>query len=686
MTSDSFTNFLSRVGISTGNQSSAGGYSFNPVTRLRVLLDFAYRGSWIVGVAVDAIADDMTRAGIDFGSELLPDEGDRLHRAMVRHRIWWQINNAIKNARLYGGAIAVLLIKDQDPSTPLRTETIRPGQFVGLEVLDRWMVNPSLEDLVTDLGTDLGMPKFYRVTADAPALPRMSIHYTRCLRFDGDYLPYWQRISENLWSMSVIERLYDRLLAFDSATQGAAQLVYKAHLRTLSIPDLRKILAMGGQPGVPGPYDSLIKNVEFLRAMQTNEGLSLIDGGSPDGTRPPDKFETHQYSFAGLSDIIIQFGQQISGAIKVPLVRLFGQSPIGLNSTGESDLRNYYDGLNAKQENDLRLPLERVIQCEARSERITLPDTFWFTFKPLWLLREQDKVNVAQSITAGAVQAFTEGLIPAALALKELRQSSRTTGVWTNITDEDIEEAAQNPPSPTELNVAAERGGEGVEAEPGGEAEPDPGASAKGAKEEDDRQLRVVGGREPPKTPISAAGLIAKGRPTLPAAARVVRSGAEMASGAAEHAATVRGIGKAISRVAGARHFVFDHLAPIDGIEIIIETPKGTSRQGSGWTVAHMPADYGYIRATEGADGEQIDVFVGSNHDSQRAWLIDQINPRTAKFDEHKVMLGFDDKASAVACYEAAFTDGSGASRIGGMTELSLTALRDWLRGIAAAE
>ena len=46
--------------------------------------------------------------------------------------------------------------------------------------------------------------------------------------------------------MSVVERIWDRLTAFDSATVGAAQLVYKAHLRTYSVEKLRELIALGG--------------------------------------------------------------------------------------------------------------------------------------------------------------------------------------------------------------------------------------------------------------------------------------------------------------------------------------------------------------------------------------------------------------------------------------------------------
>ncbi|MFX8211283.1 phage portal protein, partial [Acinetobacter baumannii] len=70
--------------------------------------------------------------------------------------------------------------------------------------------------------------------------------YSRVIRLEGDDLPYYQRIAENGWGLSVLEPLWDRLIAFDSASVGAGQLVYKAHLRTYSVDGLRNIIAAGG--------------------------------------------------------------------------------------------------------------------------------------------------------------------------------------------------------------------------------------------------------------------------------------------------------------------------------------------------------------------------------------------------------------------------------------------------------
>src|SRR5690606_24766887 len=145
----------------------------------------------------------------------------------------------------------------------------------------------------------------------------------------GIELSFFPAITENVWGESVLERMYDRLISFDTATMGAANLIQRAHLRTVRVDKLREVLAQGGPA-----ENNMVTMFRLVREMQTSEGLTIID--------KEDEMEMSSYTFAGMSDIILQFGQQVSGACGMPLVRLFGQSPAGLNSTGESDLRMYY--------------------------------------------------------------------------------------------------------------------------------------------------------------------------------------------------------------------------------------------------------------------------------------------------------------------------------------------------------
>lgn len=435
-TVDSYANVAAKLGVDQNNLSAGSTYNFNPISRNRLLIEQAYRGSWIVRAAVDCVADDMTRAGIDLIGDIDPSDIEKIERELKFTYTWTKLNRTIRWARLYGGAIAVILLEGQDLSTPLRVETVARGQYKGLAVVDRWMLQPSLSDLITDYGPHTGLPKFYDITVTNGPIPPGRVHYSRVVRMDGDDLPFYQKQMENLWGLSVLEPIYDRLVAFDSTTQGAAQLVYKAHLRILKLPGLIKSVAMGA------PMNNALKaRLEMMRLFQSIEGITAIDA--------EEDFQTNSYSFAGLSDVLLQFSQQLSGALGIPMVRLFGQSPAGLNATGESDLKNYYDMISASQEADLRDSLSKILNIVHRSVLGSEPsETFSFDFTSLWQMSEKEKAEVANMNSDAIGKMFELAVIDHATALKELKQSSEATGIFTNITDEQIKEAEDEPPMP----------------------------------------------------------------------------------------------------------------------------------------------------------------------------------------------------------------------------------------------
>lgn len=473
-TADSFQNFQARLGYGTQNLSSHSTYGYNPITRNRQQLDWMYRGSWIVGKAVDAPADDMVKAGIKIKGSLPPEDMQEIETELVRTGTWTGIANTARWSRLYGGAIGVLLISGQRLDTELRIETVGRDSYKGIYVLDRWMLTPSLTDLVQEPGPCLGQPRTYLVNEGVP-MGGSRIHYSRIIRLDGVELPYWERQAEMGWGLSVLERLYDRLLAFDSTTTGAAQLVYKAHLRIMKLEGLRAAIAAGGKA-----IEGIVKNLEMIRQFQTNEGMTVIDA--------KDEFVPHTYTFSGLSDILLQFGQQLSGALGVPMVRLFGQTPTGLNTNGESDLRTYYDEIGQYQRANLTDPMTQILHVVHKSKLGKMPaDDFDFEFSPLWQMTEEQKATVSSTIATAISTAFEGGLIDQATAMKELKQSSEYTGIFSNISDDDIADAEAAPPAFGEtsgLGDPAQELGDPAQ-KPGPEGLADPGGDEVGADEAD---------------------------------------------------------------------------------------------------------------------------------------------------------------------------------------------------------
>lgn len=119
----------------------------------------------------------------------------------------------------------------------------------------------------------------------------------------------------------------------------------------------------------------------------------------------------------------------------------------------------------------------------------------------------------------------------------------------------------------------------------------------------------------------------------------------------------------------------------IQGFDISIEQPQGSVRSGvdengKQWSVT-MNNTYGYIRKTEGKDGDYIDVFLGDNPESNKVFVIDQVNPTTGQFDEHKVMLGFNSALSAKRAYLSNYE--KGWQGLGNITEVSLDNFKKWI-------
>jgi Inorganic Pyrophosphatase len=150
---------------------------------------------------------------------------------------------------------------------------------------------------------------------------------------------------------------------------------------------------------------------------------------------------------------------------------------------------------------------------------------------------------------------------------------------------------------------------------------------------------------------------------------------------------------RAVSRVwhpteaqAAAGNYKMAHAILGGCLPVTIETPldrfrTGTGKDGIPWKV-RMPAHYGYVKGTTGADGDAVDVYVGPEAHRVHVlpvWIVDQCDADSKEYDEAKVMLGFKDSRAARRTYLSAFSDGRGVDRIGGVFRTTFEGFRRWL-------
>lgn len=438
---DAFSNVLARLGAGTPNLLEGTEYSLQRMSRDFNTLNALYRESWIVRRIIDVIPADMLKNWITITSGLDPDVEKRLSLTLRRTQLIDKLKRGMQWGRLYGGALGVMLVKHQgyDLSQPLQLDWIMPGDFAGLLIFDRWNgVNPSSE-LIEDISDpDYGYPNYYTVT-DPAGGGSVKIHHSRVIRFTGNTLPFWEEIAEMQWGASVVESIFDELRKRDNVSWNIAQLTFMANIRVLKMQDLGQLLAATDNES----QAELLRTLEAQNMLLNNMGMQVMDAA--------DGLETHQYTFGGLADCYQQFIMDISGAAEIPVTRLFGRSPSGLNATGESDLQNYYDMIAEKQESYLRPILNKVLPPFIISTLGSLPDDFDFEFDPVAEPSDKERADLAKCGTDNVVAAYNAGLISQRTALKELKQQSERTGVWTNITDEDIAKASETVEVPGEM-------------------------------------------------------------------------------------------------------------------------------------------------------------------------------------------------------------------------------------------
>lgn len=438
---DAFTNMLARLGAGTPNLLEGTEYTTERMTRDFATLNALYRESWIVRRIVDVIPADMLKNWITITSGIEPAVEKKISLALRRTQLIDKLKRGMQWGRLYGGALGIMLVKHQgnDLTTPLRLDYIMPGDFAGMLIFDRWNgVSPSSElvDDVTD--PEYSYPKYYTIS-DPTNGGMVQIHHSRCIRFPGNLLPYWEELSELQWGASVIEPIMDDLKKRDNVSWNIAQLTFMANLRVLKMEDLGQLLASTDAIS----QQELYNTIQAQNILMSNMGLQIMDS--------KDSMETHQYTFGGLADVYQQFLMDIAGAAEMPVTKLFGRSPAGLNATGESDLQNYYDMIAEKQESYLRPILNKVLPPFIISTLGSMPDDFDFDFDPVAEPSDKERAELAKTGTDNVVAAFNAGLISQRMALQELKQQSERTGVWTNITDDDIAKASETVEVPGEM-------------------------------------------------------------------------------------------------------------------------------------------------------------------------------------------------------------------------------------------
>jgi phage-related protein (TIGR01555 family) len=443
LTLDEFVNPLARSGAGMPNLLEATEYPLTRFTQNWQVLNSLYRSHWVVQKIINTIPQDMMKNGYDFQSDINPDQIQKISKVIRQTRLHSKILNGLYWGRLYGGAAGIIMIDGEADrmDEPLDLDRVMPGAFKGLLIMDRWSGIIPSADLITDItDPDFGMPEYYEVT-----LPEgqgvIQLHNSRVCRFSGREMPYLEKLAENYWGTSEMEHVFSELKKRDNVSWNIALLTFMANIRVMKIDGMEQLLAYGGDKSQQALYNTL----EGLNMMLNNNGIQILG--------KDDSYESHQYTFSGLGEVYDRFMMDVSGACGIPVTKLFGRSPAGMNSTGDADMDNYYDTIEQSQESQLRPVLDKLLPIVCMSALGAVPDDLDYIFNPVRRPSNDEKQSLGSQQTAAVVQAYTAGLVSEKTALRELQGSSKLTGMWTNITDKQIEAASDQPEAAGEMNI-----------------------------------------------------------------------------------------------------------------------------------------------------------------------------------------------------------------------------------------
>lgn len=396
---DSWENFMTGWGVHGRDKTESS--HFSPDARLTdVELTNLYHHDDIAGRVVDIIPREMLRQGYrvvcpDAAAVRLVADKTRALDALkhVKAAMIW--------GRLFGGSLVYMGADDgQDPR--MRLDETRIRSFTFLQVYDKRRAQP---DTWYESGSDpkFGEPCVYRLTNYRTGGVSY-VHESRLLRFGGANTGDYERWQNLGWDYSILQKVYPAIRQFATNYKAAELLMTDASQGVFKMRGLLSMIA-GGQ------LRDLQTRAQLLDTTRSIARAVMLDA---DGNEDFTKIQT---SFSGVGDMLDRAANRLSAAIEIPVTVLMGQAPAGLNATGASDIRTWYDKVAADRDTDLKPSLERLTCVIACSERVA-DRQFGIVFAPLWQETPKEKADreKVEADTAG-VWIMNEVLTPETVAI-----------------------------------------------------------------------------------------------------------------------------------------------------------------------------------------------------------------------------------------------------------------------------
>jgi phage-related protein (TIGR01555 family) len=433
---DKLTNIMSGKGT-TADRSVFNRYAFVPLDYAQA--EASYRSSWLVRKIVDVPALDMTRAWRDWQAESADIE--KLEAEEKRLQLKEKCKRALILSRLFGGGALLLGTNDHDPSQPLNVASAKAGGLTYVHVLSRHQMTIG-EQRLDPTDPWFGKPEYFQINTAGPKQQQVKIHPSRIIEFIGQRVPEGSYYGAGaltgawFWGDPIMQSIGEAVQNADMAQGGFAALIDEAKVDILKIPDLT------ARAATPQYEEQLLKRLQAASAGKSTWRMLAIDG--------QEEWDQRQITWAGMPQVMDSFLLIVAGAADIPMTRLLGQSPKGLQSTGDSEERDYQSMIKARQEELLAPALDRIDEMLVPSALGSKPSDIYYLFAPLQEENEKDGATIESQIATTIKTYADTGLIPD-VALSEIAKNRIVeSGRWPG--SEKAFEDAANEPLPNEAN------------------------------------------------------------------------------------------------------------------------------------------------------------------------------------------------------------------------------------------
>lgn len=446
--SDGYANMLNKYGTPQDNSTAYRFQSEGPVPD--TLLTQHYEENGLFSRIIDAPAEEAIKHGFELDTEQ-PDVAQLLDDALDALEWTEKAATAVKWARLYGGAVIVMLIDDGcGLEEPLDRAAIKG--IDGIQVYERAVVQPDWTAAV------YGLPQYYNVSSISGYF---TVHTSRCLVFKNGILPeYTTNAQYRFWGQPEYIRIRNELRECSTAHGLGVKLLDRSVQAVYAMKGLADLLTT--EEG----EDVVLRRMQLIDKARGILNSMAIDA---DG----ESYDFKSVTFAGVKDIIDTTCNMLSAVTSIPQTILFGRSPAGMNATGQGDLENFYNLCERIQKmmlyGNLKTLAEVIFAAAYAKGDLGEKPPIKIKFKPLWSLSETEQAAVEQTrATVSQIKAQTAQIYVdmGALDPKEVRCGLAAEGdfdiekMLDDVPEEDLLAGWEDYPTPPDEDTNGAQGGD----------------------------------------------------------------------------------------------------------------------------------------------------------------------------------------------------------------------------------